>query len=109
MVKIKFWNRRADITVTILVIGIFAICTLATISFLISKIHVRSSFTGVDLMEKMNSQIESYSISHDLSKVDTKVNDQGVRVFYQDQKDSSGYLWWKSEKVIFSVEYKVPQ
>jgi len=101
-------KRKANIPITILVIGIFVVCTLALLSFIIFKISVRESFIGVALIEKVNSQIEDYKVYDDFNRVDTKLNDKGERVFYQEVKKSSGFLWWKNEKIVFSVETKVP-
>ncbi len=100
--------KRANIPVTILVIGIFAVCTLALLSFIISKVNFREHFVGVGLMEKMNSQIEDYSVHKDLGRVDIKINDKGERVFYQEKKKTYGILLWQKERVVFSVEYKIP-
>ena len=101
-------TKKANVSVTILVIGILAVCDLALISFIVSKTSVRESFTGVALMEKMNSQIEDYSFYHDFARVDTKINSQEERVFYQEKKKSFGILFWRKDRVVFSVEYKVP-
>jgi hypothetical protein len=99
-------NKKASIPITILVIGIFLICTLALISFILAKSSARDSFSGVALMEKMNSQIEDYSVNQDLGNIDTRVNDLGKRVFYQEKIDYS-ILPWKKDMVIFSLEYPI--
>ena len=54
-------NRRGDIPITILVIGILLVCALALFSFLSSTTKVRNSFVGLGLIEQMNSQIEENS------------------------------------------------
>jgi len=51
-------NRRGDIPITILVIGIILVCILALISFLSSTTKVKNSFVGIGVLEKMNMQIE---------------------------------------------------
>jgi hypothetical protein len=101
-------RKKANVPITILVLGIFAVCAIALLSFVIAKISVRESFVGVNLIEKMSSQVEDYSVHGDINRVDTRMNDRGERVFYQEHKKSSGFLWWKKERVVFSVEYKVP-
>ena len=106
--KLKKLNNKANIPITILVIGIFIVCTFALLSFFISKVHVRESFAGISLMEKINSQIEDYLVYNDLSRVDTKLNSKGESVFYQEKPKSSGSFWWKKEIIVFSVEYAVP-
>jgi hypothetical protein len=57
-------NKRGDIPLTILVIGVFAVCTLALISFIYSSYLINKAFVGVEIMEKANIQIESHSTDH---------------------------------------------
>jgi hypothetical protein len=104
----KMKHKKANIPITILVIGIFVVCTLALLSFVLFKISVRESFVGVGLMEKINLQIEDYLVHKDFNRVDIKINDKGERVFYQEEKKKFGFLWWGEERVVFSVEAKVP-
>lgn len=101
-------RKKASIPVTILVLGIFTVCAIALLTFIIAKTHVRDTFIGVSLMEKMNAQIEEHGVNGNINLVDTRINDKGERVFYQEKTKSSGFLWWKKERVIFSVEYKAP-
>ncbi len=100
-------NKKANITITILVLGVLAVCILALISFISSKAHTEESFGGIKLIEKMNSQIEDYSVYKDLSRVNTKTNEQGTLVFYQEKIETSGYFFWKEQKIVFSVESPV--
>jgi len=51
-------NKRGDIPVTILVIGVVVVCVLALMSFLSSTAKVRSSFVGIGALEEMNIQRE---------------------------------------------------
>jgi hypothetical protein len=99
-------NRRANIPITILVIGVFLICTLALISFILAKNSAKDSFAGLTLMEKINSQIEDYSFNKDLGKVDVREDSFGKKVFYQEKIDYP-MLPWKKERVIFSVEFPI--
>lgn len=46
-------NKRGDIPITILVIGILAICTLAIFSFYFSDRSVKSGLNSVDVIEKV--------------------------------------------------------
>ncbi len=50
-------NKKADIPVTILVIGIVAVCVLAIISFVISG---SSNQTGVEAFEEIDSYVEKF-------------------------------------------------
>ncbi len=86
-------NKRGDIPVTVLIIGVFGVCILAILSFVASSYRINKSFVGVEIMEQANIQIESNNLDHlFLSKKVTKVSPEW------------GFNWFK-EKVIFSVEY----
>jgi len=54
-------NRRGDIPTNILVLGIVLVCAIALFSFFYSTVKMRNSFTGVGLVEQLNSQIEENS------------------------------------------------
>lgn len=86
-------NNRGDIPITILVIGIFVVCTLAIGSFFYSNYQINKSFTGIDLMEKANIEIEKNSLTeYYLDKNATYVSPEFG-------------LNWIKEKTIFSVQY----
>jgi len=54
-------NKRADIPITILVIGVLAICGLAILSFIISdKVKLKSDNLGLDVFEKLYTDFEKY-------------------------------------------------
>ena len=111
-------NYKADIPVTILVIGIFAICSLALLSFCSSDILVKHSFVGVGLIENINAEIEQYSFSNSLNNLNLK-NINGKWFFYQEKKIKKGFLelevtdkfpyFKRKEKLLFSVKYPVPE
>lgn len=54
-------DRRGDIPITILVIGVLFVCALALFSFSSSEIKIRNNFVGIGLIEQINSQIEENS------------------------------------------------
>ena len=86
-------NKRGDLPVTILIIGVFAVCTLALLSFFYSSYQIHKSFVGVEMIEKANVQIESHNLEHFyIYKNVTKISPEW----------GSG---WLKEKIIFSVEY----
>lgn len=63
-------NKRGNIPITILVIGVLLVCALAILSFLSSTIKVRNSFVGIGVLEKMNSQLEkNYLATKELGSV----------------------------------------
>jgi hypothetical protein len=100
-------SNRGDIPITILVIGVFVVCTLALISFFSITIREKNSFVGLNLMQKINSQIETYQVHNVLTGLDIRMNSGGKRVLYQEKKETRGFLWWKKDVVLFSVEYNL--
>ena len=92
MNKLKI-NKHGDLPITLLVIGVFAVCTLALLSFMYSSYNLNKSLAGVNIVEKANGQIESQNLEH----------------LYLDKKVDKfspewGFDWFK-KKIIFSVEY----
>ncbi len=53
MIKNLLKNKRGDIPITILVIGILAICILAIFSFYSSDRNVKDDFSSVGIIEKV--------------------------------------------------------
>lgn len=51
-------NKRGDITVTILVIGIVAVCFFALLTFYISELDTSKNFNGIGLIEKVTVRME---------------------------------------------------
>lgn len=68
-------NKKANIPIMILVIGVFAICILAIISFSISVSKSRDSFRGIDLVEQTNSKIEKYYFYENKGFNDEKIKE----------------------------------
>ncbi len=89
-------DKRGDIPLTVLIVGVFGVCILALFSFIYSINKINKSFVGVDLMEKANEQIERNNLDHlSLSGKVKKISPKW------------GFNWIE-EKVIFSVEYRLP-
>src|SRR3989344_5826643 len=67
-------NRKGDVPTVILILGTFAVCALALISFYASSIFVQNTFFGPELVEKMNSQVNEYNFykSNNLNGEDIK-------------------------------------
>ena len=87
-------DRRGDIPIIILVLGVLVVCSLALLSFYAANFNVANTFSGIKLVEKMESQIESNLYSgkpvDNLAPLEKTI--------------PSGFLWLK-KKVIFSVGY----
>lgn len=101
-------SKKAEMSIAILVIGVFVVCGFALLSFFISNVNVRDSFVGVGLIEKINSQFEIFLVHRNLNEVDVRVNLDGKTGLYQEKIDYPGILFWKKERLIFSVEYGLP-
>jgi hypothetical protein len=89
-------NKKGDLPVTILIIGVFVVCTLALVSFFYSSYLLHKSFIGIDIIEDANSKIESgnlnhYQISKTADKFSPGFGDNGFSLF--------------KNKIIFSLEY----
>lgn len=53
-------NRRADVSITILVIGVFAVCALAIISFLLYRQQASGSFANVDVVTNLSQSLSDF-------------------------------------------------
>ena len=78
MIKNILKNKRGDISITILVIGILAICIVAILSFSISSKSPKSDFTPLGIIEEaliIREKINLYSsLGFDESEI-TKIFD----------------------------------
>jgi hypothetical protein len=86
-------NKKGDIPVTVLVLGIFVVCVLAILSFVHSDIQIKNNFSGIKVMEKANIEIERGNLNHYYGEKRVKVIVPGFS------------LDWIKEKIIFSVDY----
>jgi hypothetical protein len=60
----KMNNKKGDVPVTILVLGVFVICGIAIGSFVYSSFLMGKSFEGLDIMENANINIEQNSLNY---------------------------------------------
>jgi hypothetical protein len=58
--KLKSINKRGDISITILVIGVFSVCTLAIVSFMIYKAQNKNNSVNMEIFENLSSAVEKY-------------------------------------------------
>jgi len=87
-------NKRGNIPITILTIGTIVACCIALFSFTFSSDKVRNSFLGIELIERLNSQIENKTFYSE--------DPAGL---YLETNISAGFFWSKQE-TLFSAEYK---
>ena len=111
-------NRKGDVPTAILVLGTFAVCALALVSFFASSILVETTFFGPDLVEKMNSQVNEYKFYSSKSLDNNEIreillleenfyiNEEGK--YFEINKSDEGFWFWEDEKFLFSVKYYVP-
>ena len=61
-------NKKGDLPITILVIGVFVVCTLALLNFYIETISDKNFFEGVILIEKVRELSENIKFYNRLEK-----------------------------------------
>jgi len=86
-------NKKGDVPITILVIGVFAVCALAIFSFSYSIVKFGNSFDSLEVMEKVSVVIEE--------------NPSGS---YHKEIVENEFVWnlsssFSEEVVVFSVDY----
>lgn len=113
-------NKRADVPVLALVLGTFAICSLALLSFYASDVKISNSFDVLAHMEKINSKIiekefyESQGFSEEeikdfLSEEDFYYTEDSLVI--NETETDFRFAWsvdsddWLKEKLSFSVEF----
>jgi len=89
-------NKRGNLPIIILVLGVLAVCSLALLSFYTSNLKVSNNFVGVKLIEKLSSQIEVNQYQG--KSVDGLNETKEVRNY----RFKGGFL---KKKIIFSVTY----
>lgn len=57
-------NKKGDVPVTILVIGVFVVCGIAIGSFVYAGILMNKSFQGIDSIENANIEIEKNNLNY---------------------------------------------
>lgn len=104
MIKNLLKNKRGDIPITILVIGILAICALAIFSFYFSKRDIESSLGSVDVIEKVLITKEKIS----LYKESLEFTQEEIEEIFWIREDIQGkYITAKQGPL--SVRYNLPK
>ena len=106
-------GKKGDVPITLLVIGVFGVCSLALLTFFISDFKISNSFVGLDVMEKMNAQIDEYSYYQlrgvSVEKIQTYyrlIEEDGRKYLYLDKYSTK--LFSDEETLLFSVRYPLP-
>lgn len=100
-------NRKGDISITILVIGVLLACSYALASFYLYDNKVKKGILESSIVEKMNSEIEKYNFYKNTGSF----TDEEIGNFLGVQTDVLGkkYLYVEkmdnSKKIIFIKYY----
>lgn len=104
MIKNLLKNKRGDIPITILVIGVLAICALAIFSFYFSDRSVKSVLSSVDVIEKILITKEKIS----LYKESLEFTQEEIEEIFWIREDIQGrYITAKQGPL--SVRYNLPK
>ena len=115
-------NKRADISITILVLGIVALCFLTIFSFITSERGDEGSIIGIGLMETMHSISEEQKFYNDpetdfegvygstfkKGKVRVEITGEKFLGEYSVEETNFKFSWpfyETKEKTIVSIEY----
>jgi len=107
-------NKKGDITIAILVIGIVVVCFIALLSFYLADLNTDSNFENIGEMSVISSKMEKYSSG--VEDIVEEVKDELIekRYFNIAVIDPEGFragskgLEYTSEKVLFNITYYVP-
>jgi hypothetical protein len=91
-------NKKGDITVTILVIGVFVVCTLAMAIFFLSSLQRADGFVDVGLIEKVSQRMENGDKF--ISDEDT-----GKLCLIESKKVRESWYSLRKTKEVFYVKY----
>lgn len=91
-------NRKGEIPLVILVMGILTICVLAILSFEFSNFS--KDELGIGLFEELSSDIETFSFSSKIFGVEKAVENFGGVI------EGNKIVFKKTKAGILSVEYK---
>ena len=112
-------SKKGDLPVTLLVMGIFALCGFALLTFFVSDFKTSNAFVGVSVLQKINSQADAY-LFYKIQKVsqdklfkyfnETLEKDQGRLYFHEEKYDYAGNVlgFGGKKELVFSVKYLVP-
>ena len=108
-------NKRADITINILVIGIFAVCSFALLTFFLNAPNVflnvgafsgnAQDFTGVGLVEKVNIDFQELSANRSVNII--KIGNESKGEFISQDRRVAPFA--KAQRILFEVKYFLPK
>lgn len=99
--KLDNWNKRGDIPITILVIGVLAICIIAIFTFYFSDRAVKNNFNSISLIEKASVIKEKISFYRNLGFSEDEISEM-----FEIKSDALGRYFILKNKGI-SVKYNL--
>jgi len=90
-------NKKADITVTILVLGIFIVCTLAIFSFISENNKSNQHLASIGFLETMN------AIEEEINFNQLPINKEGIKIT-RDRSEIVG-SYYLNKKFIINITY----
>ena len=107
-------NKRGDITIAILVIGIVVVCFIALLSFYLADLDTEDNFENIGKMSVISSNMEKYHSG--IEGIVEQVKEELIEKKYFNIAviDPEGFragtkgLEYATSKVLFNVTYYVP-
>ena len=110
-------KSKGNLPIVLLVMGVFALCSLALLTFLIADFKTNNSFVGIGKMFQLQEDLDEYSFLVEKGASETFLEqrynlteESGVKYFYLEEQ-AGGSLFKKGVSrgdLLFSVEYAVP-
>jgi len=103
--EIVIRNKRGDVPITILVIGVLAICAAAILSFSISNQYSKNDFSGLGIVEEAVAIKEKISFYQELGFGKQEIEEFSDIAGYikYDRIRKTDYLFLKNDQI--SVRY----
>ncbi len=96
-------NKKADITIMILVIGVVVVCFTALLSFYMAEMDTDNNFDYLSKISKIGAEMEKYSY-YGKDEVETRTEGDDEHL-YEVIKHSTGFLRLGSMRTFFEVRY----
>ena len=103
MGRLKKINKRGDIPVTVLVLGVVAVCILAVFLFYTSDRNVKKEFSAVNIVENVKMIREKATLYQNLGYSQGQIDDFLDII----NKDTERYYEVNDKKI--SVKYNLPR
>ncbi len=108
-------NKRGDIPITILVVEVIAICSLAIFSFISSNFFSSSVFLATSSLENINVMINDYSFYKTVGLSDGEIekllniqtDNFGRKYIYYERRAIKSRLGLRGKEFIFSAKYYI--